>query len=79
MGFEPDLDIDHDIELRMTHDTDTDVLEPEPARQGGLVRKDLVGCPFCFQANSSLILWQSNTSFVNQKNLRTPLRREHPL
>ena len=35
------LGTDHNSELNMTHDTD--VLEPEPARPGGLVRKDLVG------------------------------------
>jgi hypothetical protein len=37
------LDTDYDVDLSMTHDTD--VLEPEPARPGGLVRKDLVGLP----------------------------------
>ena len=39
------LDIDHNIELSMTHDTD-DVLEPEPVRPGGLVRKDVVSLSF---------------------------------
>jgi len=45
--LESGLDIDHDIELSMTHDTD--VLEPEPARPGGLVRKDVVSFPFVFK------------------------------
>lgn len=40
---EPSLETDYDIELNMTHDTD--VLEPEPARPGGLVRRDVVGLP----------------------------------
>jgi hypothetical protein len=53
------LDIDHDIELNMTHDTD--VLEPEPVRPGGLVRKDLVSLSFYFQENSPLILWTGTT------------------
>jgi hypothetical protein len=60
----------------MTHDTD--VLEPEPARQGGLMRRDLVRCHL-FSRKLVADLVVSNTPFANQKNLWTPLRREHPL
>ena len=40
--------MDHNIELSMTDDTD--VLAPEPARQGGLVRKGLVRRNFLFSS-----------------------------
>src|SRR6266404_3718865 len=63
----------------MTHDTD--VLEPEPTRQGGLVRKDMVCCPFrvvFFVCKLVTDLVISNTPFANRKIL-TLLRRGYPL
>ena len=68
--------MDHNIELSMTDDTD--VLAPEPARQGGLVRKGLVCRNFLFSSESADLV-ASNTSFANQTNLWTLLRPEHPL
>ena len=71
------LGTDHNSELNMTHDTD--VLEPEPARPGGLVRKDLVGEPWSSIKPIADLGGRNHTPFANQQNLWSPLRRDHPI
>lgn len=52
--------------------TDSDVLEPEPERQGGLMRKDAV-CEFCASARGLILSFPAETCIPSSsKTYRTP-------